>query len=198
MVTGLTSFLTHTTETLSLRLDRNEMTHRGFGIFNRLLDPKVIENDPEAVVELDNILKRVKATGYRTIVLALENPTRELPALAAAANRAGLTNGDYLWVHFGEIEFNHVFDGSDEVNKFLAGSIAALPFEFSPLFIRDPPENLVKGWLEIDEAFVDRIKGSYPKDAPGGEDVASVTVDFYRNNYPEYISGYAYEGKKRF
>ena len=78
--------------------------------------------------DMDDIVKnleRVKAVGYRTIILSLEFPSRGLRNVAMAANQVGLTNGEYVWILYGD--FNQVFlddvDKDPEVAELLKGSI---------------------------------------------------------------------------
>ena len=176
-------FGTQIREVLTINYQTANITHRSFGIFRELLQPGGQENDPLAQLELDEVMHRVKESGYRTIVLALEDPFLELPVIAQSANRVGLTNGDFLWVHFGEFEFSFVYGEDPDVIRFLSGSVLSLPLD-------DETDQLISAWNKIDSDFTARVRASYPKDALGGY---VLTTEYYEAFAPDYFSGFAYD-----
>jgi hypothetical protein len=61
-------------------------------------------DDNTVASSIRTAMQRVKATGYRTIVLAMARPFLELPLIADAAEEMGLLSGDYFWVWVGNID----------------------------------------------------------------------------------------------
>ena len=176
-------------ESVSIVLDENNITHKTFGYNVPGITPAV---SPERSIE--NSLRAIKKSGYRTIVVAVEDPTQEIPQLAQPAIDLGLTNGNYLWIWFGD--YDPLFDLDDPViREFLQGSIFITPFEGYHLengFTGESQDLFRKAWKSQTKSQVDRLNQVLPilEDQPGyffAED------DYFATKEPEFGSGFLYD-----
>lgn len=67
-------------------------------------------------------LEQVVRTGYRTIVLAMAVPIRELPVIANAAQELGLLSGEYFWIFTGNIDPMLLTVNNTNLTNLMAGS----------------------------------------------------------------------------
>lgn len=151
-----------------------------------------VREKPEDFEDTVKTMNRVLEVGFRTIILNLEAPAKGLKTIAQAANEAGLTNGEYVWIMYGD--FNQVLlDGVDndpDVQKLLKGSLWLTASE-EWLFGNDP--TLLTGWNNIDNDFVSKLKASYPEDGLGGAAFSDLSLSDFTENLPELGSALMYD-----
>jgi hypothetical protein len=80
-------------ESVSVVLGEEMIESRAFS-YNSFFSPATSD-----LHSMQATMEAVKATGYRTIVVAPDLPSVEIPAMAQALTGVGLTNGDYLWIY---------------------------------------------------------------------------------------------------
>jgi hypothetical protein len=172
-------------ETVAIVLDEFEITNQAFSYNSPLKSPA----DSDARTPLKT-MQRVKDSGYRTIVIAPEDPTSEIPLLAEAAVEVGLTNGEYFFIWFGDFDpfFGSAREGS-AIREFLKGSIFMTPFEGHHLGWQDP---FYVAWKSQGKPEVDRLNGINPI-LPGEPGYFFAEDDYFTKADPEWGSSFLYD-----
>ena len=149
-----------------------------------LYDPQGRFIDP--ILEVTNVLHKLKEEGYRTIVSIQEFVEYETSIISLAAEDAGLNEGDHFWIFLGADLSVFSFSGFDlslsnetvsEVNhtefeltmaylKLLAGGAMLSPLEG---FQIDAYDKFLKAWKSQNESFVERVnaRNSIEEGLPG-------------------------------
>jgi uncharacterized membrane protein len=194
----LTETGTQWRESIAITLDLEMIESRSFS-YNSLLSPATSQ-----LRSMQNAMEAVKATGYRTIVVAPDLPIVEIPAIAQVATELGLTNGDYLWIFTGDFDLALLYSSDAAVQELLKGSLFLTPVAGQYLSLDDP---FYRAWKSQGPAQVDILnaanpiqdnsvkrnstgKGFVKGDSPGyilAED------DFFQQTSPEFGSGYIYD-----
>lgn len=169
---------------LSLTMDKNLIENRAYGYYSPFIDPTLTK-----VQGVRKALQEAKDSGFRTIVMCMERATLELPEIADAANDLGMSNGDYLWVWFGD--FDPIYWNSDDkdIQKFLAGSVWPLPWEGH---LTDENDKFLLAYQSQDVLAVDRLNAANPI-APGAAGYRFAEADFFEKFKPKYGSGFLYD-----
>jgi hypothetical protein len=169
---------------LSLEMDANLIENRAYGFYSPFINPTL-----SAVMGIRKTLQKVKDSGFRTIVICMELATLELPEIAEAADDLELSNGDYLWMWFGE--FDPVYWESDDesIRKLLAGSIWPLPLESHLI---DDNDKFLLAYQSQDALAVNRLNAANPI-APGATGYRFAEADFFEKFNPDYGSGFLYD-----
>lgn len=168
-------------ETGSILLDSYGIENQAFA-YNSFLSPATSE---ERTVE--KALQGVVDSGYRTIVVAPELPSQEIPLLAKVAVEKGLTNGDYMWVWFGD--FDPMIGNDDPIiREFLAGSVFLTPLEGYHLSDDDP---FLQSWKNQGPSEVERLNRANP--VSPGEPGYFVANNSYFETLPEWGSSFLYD-----
>ena len=192
IMTGLTLFGTQVREALTtildnvpLREDTNEtkkLVHRSFS-YNAHLSPAT-----STVREVGMVLEDVKETGYRTIILSCEIPRLELAGIAKAAVNASMTNGDYLWVIFGDLDPS-ILGSDNHTDELLKGAVWLTPREPS-IWNDNHPFSLA--WRNQTEDDVDLLNSLNPV-KEGNPVFFKANSSFYQDKRPEYGSAWMYD-----
>jgi len=172
-------------ETLALALDAAGMTWASYSFF---FDDGVPQPQNEDFGQLRTAiaaLKRVKDSGYRTIVVFLEDSLKEFPALADAAEELGMNNGDYFWVWFGLFEPVFIYSDNANITKLIAGSPLLLP-------LSDGGERFTAAWKSQGSDFVDRVKAFNPI-PEGAEGYVNMADDYFEKTRPEFGSDFLFD-----
>lgn len=139
--------------------------------------------------DIDVVLERVYQTGYKTILLMTDTPYLEFEYIAAAANRQGLTTGDFVWCIFGDFDIMSTSPTAPaEVQEFLEGSLwISSADKFIMDYENDP---FIKVWRELDVDFLRRVRDDLPvsPDYPGNWDLESL-----QDVWPEFGTGFMYD-----
>jgi hypothetical protein len=171
-------------QVLSLEMDTNLIENRAYGYYSPFINPTL-----SAVQGIRKALQEVKDSGFRTIVMCMELATLELPEIAEVANDLGLSNGDYLWMWFGD--FDPIYWDSDDehIRKFLAGSIWTLPLEGH---LVDENDKFLLAYQSQDELAVNHLNAANPI-AFGATGYRFAEADFFEKFKPDYGSGFLYD-----
>jgi hypothetical protein len=172
-------------ENLSLAMDTKRIENRAYSYGSSF--HSATSNDE--VRDVRAALQGVKDSGFRTIVMCMELPTIEIPLIAEAANELGMSNGDYLWVWFGDFDISFFFTDDEDIRRFLAGSEWLLPLENHLL---DPLDKFLLAFQSQDALAVNRLNSANPI-APGATGYYFAEADYFETNTPEYGSGYMYD-----
>jgi len=182
LVYTLTRIGTERRETISIVMDEAGITNLAFA-YNSIASPATSNQRT-----IRKTLEAVRDSGYRTIVVAPELPTEEIPVLAATANELGLTNGDYVWVWFGD--YDPFFGDSDStIREFLEGSIWIVPLEG---YHTDVEDSFYKAWMTQGPREVERLNRENPID-PGAPGYLKAEDDYFQTREPEYGSSFMYD-----
>jgi hypothetical protein len=121
-------------------------------------------------------------------VIAPEDPTSEIPLLAEAAVEVGLTNGEYLFIWFGDFD---PFYGSQNstIREFLKGSIFMTPFVGHHLGWSDP---FYVAWKRQGKMEVDRLNDANPI-LPGEPGYFFTEDNYFTKADPEWGSAFLYD-----
>jgi 7 transmembrane sweet-taste receptor of 3 GCPR len=135
-------------------------------------------------------MKAVKQSGYRTIVMSMETPVLELPLVAAAAVDAGLTNGDYFWLFFGDYDVSQWFSTDENVRALQRGSQWISPLD--PFLVDSKSDPFLNAWKKQgQQAAVDVIFAN-PL-GPGQPGYFLTDENYYQENIPEFGSSFIYD-----
>jgi hypothetical protein len=185
-------------ESVSVVLGEEKIESRSFS-YNSFFSPATSD-----LHNMQNTMEAAKATGYRTIVVAPDLPSVEIPAMAQVATELGLTNGDYLWIFTGDFDPALVYSSDAAVQELLKGSLFVTPVSGYDLSVEDP---FFRAWKSQGPAQVESLnaanpiqgsivernstgKGFVKGDSPGymlAED------DFFRQTSPVFGSSYIYD-----
>ena len=179
-VYSLTETGLHRQETVSIVLDEVGIKNQAFSYNSPFSSPATSDERT-----IKKTLQAVLDSGYRTIVVAPELPANEIPLLARTATDLGLTNGDYLWLWFGDFDFSF----EPYVREFLAGSIFMPPFEGHHLGLRDP---FLRSWKSQGPLEVERLNRANPV-MQGQPGYFFAKDDYFQKKQPEWGSAYMYD-----
>jgi hypothetical protein len=120
-------------EAFSIVLDEETIESRSYS-YNSFFSPATSD-----LRSMQNTMEAVKASGYRTILVAPDLPSVQIPAMAQVATELGLTNGDYLWIFAGDFDLALLHSSDAAVQELLRGSLLIAPIsgrDISP--VEDP------------------------------------------------------------
>jgi hypothetical protein len=78
---------------------------------------------------VEDNLRTLKTRGFRTIVVLLDDPERNLALIANAAELLRMNEGDYFWIWVGDFAPSHLYSANRNITKLLFGSAWVLPIE---------------------------------------------------------------------
>jgi hypothetical protein len=131
-------------------------------------------------------LKKIKESGYRTVVVAMEFPDGEAQFIADAAEMLGMNQGDYLWVWNGMFEPSVAHSENSNITKLLAGSALLMPF--SDAFLRPESDSFAMAWCTQGKDAVDRLNAANPIN-PGEVGYVYAEDDWFQTVELEWGSG---------
>lgn len=174
-------------ETVSIILDEYGIKNRAFSYNSPLGSPATSD-----LRTMEKTFQAVRESGYRTIVVASEYPSDEIPLFAHVATNMGLANGDYLWVWFGDFNLLYGYD-DPVVREFLKGSIWMPPFEGYHIFLEE--DKFARAWHSQGPSEVERLKRVSP--ALGEPGYFPVEDDYFKKKVAEggieYGSAFMYD-----
>lgn len=156
--------------------------HKDYSYNSLLLSPASSENR-----NIDVVVARVKASGFRTIILSTDSPYLEVAAVAKEAVKQGLVNGDFLWILFGDYDVVATGPDADEdVRNFLEGCIWISPADG---FFMDPVNDpFLKAWRATDASLLKKIRELSNQNVPGNWELESLA-----DLTPEFGTSYMYD-----
>lgn len=177
-------------ESLTFLLDEEGVTWD-----SRPYESSVQQVEEGGARKISTALQQVKNKGFRTIVVAMENPFLDMPVLASAAEQLGMNNGEYFWLWFGLFEPVHLFSNDTNITKLIAGSAWMLPQEryFNELLSIDAdPDPFYAAWTSLGPEFVNQTNAANP--IPEGEPgYVYAEPDFFQTFKPEWGAGFLYD-----
>lgn len=175
-------------ESLSLSYQGANMNHELFSYGTpgkeETLQTKVVQDDQS----IRAALFMVKESGYRTIVIAMEVVTTELPLIADAAEEFGLNNGDYFWIIYGNADPVMFTLGTENVKKLLAGAAWSTPIH--PHFF-DESSRFLQAWRRSNATDVDRANAANPIE-PGEHGYFFAGPEYFQSYFPDYGDGFVF------
>jgi hypothetical protein len=149
--------------------------------------------DAEIVSSTGNIraaLERVKQTGFRTIVVAMEVVFVELPLIADAAEEQGLLSGEYFWVFSGDIDTAFLFQSNANVTKMLKGAAWMTPAE---LHVTEPAQDrFLQAWVRSNATQVSTANEANPM-KPGEAGFFFADAAYFQTYRPDYGNGFMFD-----
>jgi hypothetical protein len=133
--------------------------------------PPIHENSPPGL-EMADAMQKVKASGYRTIVVIMDSFAFELPLLADLAEELNMNTKDYVWIFLPQYDQDTV-DGLSKlpdsmtqmlnppvpsyknVPKLIKGAALIQPVE--GFQINPEQDKYTQVWKSINESFVERL-----------------------------------------
>lgn len=131
-------------------------------------------------------LQKVKDSGYRTIVVAMEFPDDELQLIADAAEELEMNKGEYLWIWNEMFEPSLTHGNNTNMTKLLAGSALLMPYSES--FLDPETDPFARAWYSQGEDAVDRLNAANPI-APGEPGYIFAENDWFQTVQLEWGSG---------
>lgn len=109
-------------------------------------------------------LQEMKITGYRTLLLFLDNWEVELPIMAQAAAATGMDTAGYLWVLVGNLQIPYLTSDmiSEPVKAFLTGSLLIQPVEPFNWIMMNEKDPFLNVWKNQGPDFVSRVNAMTP------------------------------------
>ena len=134
-------------------------------------------------------MHRIKDSGYKTVVIAMEFPFFDLKPIADAAAELGMLNGDYFYVFHDIFEPNQIFEEDPNVRKLIEGAAWIFPLTEDLIFIDDP---FYSSWADQGEETV-RLLNQLNPIQPGMAGYVEADENFFLDTFPEYGSGFVYD-----
>lgn len=131
-------------------------------------------------------LRKIKESGYRTVVVSMEFPEEALPLIADAAQALGMNQGDYLWVWDGMFEPSLAHSKNSNITKLLAGSALLMPY--SNAFLDPENDPFAKAYHSQGKDAVDRLNADNPI-APGEPGYIFAEDDWFQSAMLEWGAG---------
>jgi hypothetical protein len=135
-------------------------------------------------------LQRVKQTGFRTIVVAMEVVFLELPLIADAAEEQGLLSGEYFWVFSGDIETAVLFQNNANVTKMMKGAAWLTPAELH--FTESAQDRFLKAWKRSNTTQVKSANAANPI-KPGEAGYFFADSSYFQTYRPDYGNGFMFD-----
>jgi hypothetical protein len=133
-------------------------------------------------------VKKIKESGFRTIVVAMEFALAELQPLADAAEELGMNNGDYFWVWFDNFELSEELLKNSNVTKLINGSAWLLPLSPALLDPEGKSDPFARAWRTQGKEAVNRLNAFNPI-KPGETGFFFANDDWFQINTIEFGSG---------
>ncbi|KAL7566630.1 hypothetical protein ACA910_003465 [Epithemia clementina (nom. ined.)] len=168
-------------EALGLQLDTMQVKwiSSSFALESQMQDPRSVYT----------AMKRIKESGYRTIVICQANPWFSYQKIADAAEELGMNNGGHFYVWFDEFEKSIGQGGNANVSKLTEGSawIITPPMEYV-----NKDSVFSKVWMEQGQDLVDAVNELYPitPDSPG---YLPAPENFFQTIIPELGSAHMFD-----
>ncbi|CAB9516932.1 Gamma-aminobutyric acid (GABA) B receptor [Seminavis robusta] len=159
----------------------------------------------------EDAVRAVKDSGYRTIIVNMENPLYELPMIADVAVAENMTE-NYLWIFLPPFPAQAVsaimklpptlgklldppMPSYQNVRKLLTGAALLHPVDgFQVDFEND---KFAQAWRSVNESFVERLnnlpRAVTPKKVFTVGEYSNATTEFFRTYKPEPGSSYMYD-----
>jgi hypothetical protein len=150
---------------------------------------ELLDNPIGSSSTMNETMKLVKQSGYRTIVLSLETPTLELPLLAVAAVEAGLTNGDYVWMFFGDQDPTLWFSSDENLRAIQRGSQWITPVD---PFLLDQNDTFLLAWRSRDLQAVQNAIFANPI-RPGQPGYLLTNESYFQDYFPDLGASFIYD-----
>jgi hypothetical protein len=138
-------------------------------------------------------LQALKESGYRTIIVFLEDARLDFPLVAEAADSLGMTKGDYVWFWFGPIDPIFLHTDNPVYNNILYGSGTVMPMD--PLLEElktGIPSPLMQAWHTVTPDFIDLVNQANPIQ-PGEAGYVYADETFFRQNKADFGAGFIYD-----
>ncbi|KAL7570965.1 hypothetical protein ACA910_002592 [Epithemia clementina (nom. ined.)] len=134
-------------------------------------------------------LEAVKRTGYRTIVIAMENVEQSFQEIAVAAEQLEMDNGDYFYMWYDQsVLISNLLENNNRT-KLVNGS--ALVFPFSG-FLWNDTSSFETSWKEQGQDLVDAVNAANPIGL-GETGYIFAESDFFQNVEPGFESSVMYD-----
>jgi hypothetical protein len=135
-------------------------------------------------------MKKIKESGFRTIVVAMEFASAELQPLADAAEELGMNNGDHFWVWFDNFELSEELFKNRNVTKLIDGSAWLLPlsYKFAMLDFKGKKDPFARAWRTQGKEAVNRLNAANPIKS-GATGFFFADYDFFKATEVEFGSG---------
>ena len=144
-------------------------------------------------------VENIKKSGYRTIVLAADDPHDTFSSIADAVEALGMNNGDYFFVVFDVFDISILREASESnsnVTKLLNGAAYVVPqtrdFFLEEGVINDPFDPLRSNWIRKGQDFVDQVN-ALNLIADGEPGYIHAGPDFFQSVLPDYGAAFAYD-----
>ena len=144
--------------------------------------------------DVEDSVRRLKDTGFRTFVWIVETIEDELPRIADSVEKFGLNNGDYLWLIMGDIEIDFFSSsnatGNENIARLLQGSVFVKALDH---FTWDPQQDrFLAAWRSQNATFVQELNTKNPIE-PGSPGFYSADDDYFKKVDPEPGAGFLYD-----
>jgi hypothetical protein len=133
-------------------------------------------------------MKKMKESGFRTIVVSVEFALQDLQSVADAAEELGMNKGDHFWVWFGNFELSEELLKNSNVTKLVNGSAWLLPLSNAVLDPAGTWDPFAMAWKTQGKEAVDRLNAANPI-KPGEAGFFFADDDWFQINEIEFGSG---------
>ena len=180
-------------EGVTLRFDSSNIRYKLYPFF-----PPTLANVEYAERLIHTEVRKMREDGYRTIVVALEDPVSEIPLLADAAEEFEMNRGEHFWVFVGYFEESFAQQSSApeyaNVTKLLSGSAFLTAAENHHLLDPDHPDGdgFLSSWKRQNATFVERVNSFNPIEE-GQPGYFHANESFFQDYEPKFGSGFLYD-----
>jgi hypothetical protein len=195
---GRTDFVVALIPVTDTGAQRTKAFQLEFEVFNirhevvSYISPAFLDEGLTSVGTIRAALERVKQTGFRTIVVALEIAFVELPLIADAAEEQGLLSGEYFWIFSGDIETAFLFQNNANVTKVLKGAAWLTPAELHFTDSTGTQDRFLKAWKRSNATQVESANAANPM-KPGEAGYFFANSSYFQTYWPDYGNGYMFD-----
>jgi hypothetical protein len=140
--------------------------------------------------------RKIKASGYRTVVAIFSKPEKEISIFAKAADKFGITNGDHFWLISREADEVDIFgnlhwENDKSFHKLMTGAAFILPIE--NFIFNDENDPFLRTWRSQGSDLVDTINMQYPIHNLSSSGYFHGHHDYFLSFRPERGAGFLFD-----
>jgi hypothetical protein len=141
--------------------------------------------------EVIDALRRIKESGYRTVVVSMNTPLGEMQAIADAAEELGMNNrggsSDYFWIWYGAIAPEFLDTQNDNIRQVMTGSVYFFAGNAGT------ESNFWETWKAQNSSFVDLLNSVSPIQDPSQPGFYVGNETYFQDFDPDAASDFSFD-----
>mmetsp|Transcript_15998 Transcript_15998/g.33071 ORF Transcript_15998/g.33071 Transcript_15998/m.33071 type:complete len:760 (-) Transcript_15998:1068-3347(-) len=144
---------------------------------------------------LFNVVQKIKDSGYRTIIIAMDHPWTSVLEVADAVEALGMNNGDYFYVWMDWLSNTTSWTINSNMTKLMDGSAFITPYPDYSLRSLTTSQNYIPfeaSWRQQGKDMVDKLNEVNPI-LPGEPGYVYAEDDFFLEVDPDLYASFMYD-----